>query len=767
MATTPSSRDLENRPAWIVRVGDYFKAFLNALWQARISAFLVIGVYIVFWELNQGSDLLLALPEKGFWSHVRAIWSFIDISLLASTAWFIPRQALNLGNLEERRNDPWSIETKVNIFLPRFLGVMIFLLFTGAIFYLFYIIAVEQSQPDCIKTILPRPALLLFVTLLSALIVYLTQKIYSDKSVNKLSWIIIFSIMLIIGGLWVYFWFTPFLQTKLLLLAIIGLLSTFIYCFVVTIRTLSLNITWLPNLISENLEKWIRWLALFYGIVFFIAYNFVPDPTRIYPISVVATGMITYGAIATWILNKYQKYYGLTFTIIGLIVLNIFWNLRNVDLHDVVTQPVEQNTGRQMELEEHFKNWVAERETEIMASDSFPIFLVVGQGGGSRAAFWTNTVLCGLHDTTGGQFSQHLYAISTASGSSFGAGAYLTFLKEKLRLQDHLPIRKKIKPKRKKWEICANRLPFERNYLSANLAYFMGRDLWAGTFLPVFKHNREKKLEDDRNKYVGLALENMIEKPNGENIVNWFERPFLDLWGDGLKYQIPIFFPNTARVEDGKRGLVSPVIVDTTFFTDPLDIVGHLEASKESMSLSTAINLSTRFPFLNAGGKIEGLGHFVDGGYYDNLGSTSIMEVCRVLHDIQETYPDSSIYQKLRFHLVRIFNHDLRPPCNLKFNNISQMTVPIVTILQSRSAHTEYMKEFTATMLDHRLHDFVLDHTIEIEGGHFRGKVVFPLARFLSGRAAEGIEENFEQLKEGKAKKSEPNGFQEILRLLQ
>ena len=50
----------------------------------------------------------------------------------------------------------------------------------------------------------------------------------------------------------------------------------------------------------------------------------------------------------------------------------------------------------------------------------FPIVLVAGEGGGSRAGFWFSQNMIDLDDATNGKFREHVFSISTVSGSTVG-----------------------------------------------------------------------------------------------------------------------------------------------------------------------------------------------------------------------------------------------------------------------------------------------------------------------------------------------------------
>ena len=131
--------------------------------------------------------------------------------------------------------------------------------------------------------------------------------------------------------------------------------------------------------------------------------------------------------------------------------------------------------------------------------------------------------------------------------------------------------------------------------------------------------------------------------PRGK--INRFEQPFLDLYRGDALYELPLLFLNGTTVEDGKRAIASPV---RARHVDAFDLFNDRLVTR-GLRLSTAVHNSARFPFVSPPGFIEQLsqrglsdrdagkplselerlawGRVVDGGYFENSGAATALEI--------------------------------------------------------------------------------------------------------------------------------------------
>jgi hypothetical protein len=107
------------------------------------------------------------------------------------------------------------------------------------------------------------------------------------------------------------------------------------------------------------------------------------------------------------------------------------------------------------------------------------------------------------------------------------------------------------------------------------------------------------------------------------------------LWGAGGvgRSPLPALLLNATRVETGTRLVVSPIMVDATSFAEAGDALSAVTAGRgQDLPLVTAAHLSARFPYISPAGRFRG-GHVVDGGYFENSGAATALDVLAGLGD--------------------------------------------------------------------------------------------------------------------------------------
>lgn len=118
---------------------------------------------------------------------------------------------------------------------------------------------------------------------------------------------------------------------------------------------------------------------------------------------------------------------------------------------------------------------------------------------------------------------------------------------------------------------------------------------------------------------------------------NRFAEPLNNLWKGDNNCQVPVLFLNGTLVETGQRIIGNPIKINpdpttTPDFADSLDIYRYIKSGKD-MRLSTAIHNSARFTYVSPAGTLEGDLHVVDGGYFDNSGAITAMELVYAVRD--------------------------------------------------------------------------------------------------------------------------------------
>lgn len=275
-----------------------------------------------------------------------------------------------------------------------------------------------------------------------------------------------------------------------------------------------------------------------------------------------------------------------------------------------------------------------------------PVFIVVTEGGGIRAAYWTAAVLSALSDTIPG-FTSHLFAVSGVSGGSVGAATYRALLAENpsggLRAR------------------ASEALAYDA--LAPAISAFTQQD-FVQRFLPFRFPDRARALEEGWERGWRNAVK-----------TSRFEESFLATTSKGSDH-LPSLFLNSTIVESGGRAITSNVQIDHRFARaiDSLDAIGA------DVRMSTAAHNSARFPYVSPVGTMMN-SHIADGGYFENSGAGTAAELLELVRQHDE-------YKKgnIRAHVIVIAtkqNEQTSRP-NTFANEIG---APVLALFNTRSAH--------------------------------------------------------------------------------
>src|SRR4030095_522005 len=110
-----------------------------------------------------------------------------------------------------------------------------------------------------------------------------------------------------------------------------------------------------------------------------------------------------------------------------------------------------------------------------------------------------------------------------------------------------------------------------------------------------------------------------------------------------------------------------------------------------AVSVATAVHNTSRFPYISAAGRLrasngENLGHLVDGGYFENTGADTLIDLLRYLK--QSASPLS-----IRFIVVVLLNsppeQHLTDPARIPWHDtasLGEVFSPLRALLQTRTA---------------------------------------------------------------------------------
>jgi hypothetical protein len=418
----------------------------------------------------------------------------------------------------------------------------------------------------------------------------------------------------------------------------------------------------------------------------------------LFPVSVAtALGMpaILLMAVASWILfgSMVITYWplanGFTSLTLPLILAALLMSWLN-DNHTIRSTTQQVAAAPREKPEAHFRNWLNPRLERAPPDRPYHVFVVASAGGGIRAAYWTATVLGRIGDRGDGRWPDHLYAMSGVSGGSVGSALHAA------QIADLVAAPATAAGGAPAGLEKAARGSLDNDILSPVIAYLLFPDLMQ-RFLPV------PLSFADRARAIELAMEAAAADRRGAN-GDRFARRFVELWPANAPYRVPVLLLNTTVVETGQRAIVSNLEIDKSF-SDTLDPLGG-DASASNMPLSTAAHLSARFSYVSPAGTIrkkDGTlwGHIVDGGYFENSGAASAVELMERMRAVADSLEDDWSKQhkphKVALNLILIRNDpdapsvcsvpagDLPPPKH-PYSNLNDLLSPVRALLSTRQA---------------------------------------------------------------------------------
>jgi hypothetical protein len=611
-----------------IEVWDEFKS-------CRLSLIALIGAYFFFIYVGQGTEVLRAVAEGtagGQWYWPRVFGFFAALILWAICNWYTARALFYFDFPGVRRRLPstasWDnvIDTFQTV-LPRLLGVAPFLLIG------FAFLAAARSY---------------------------------DPSAPTMFWLHFFA-------------------------AFCAVLATALYGLFVLRRRL---VGKMPTRELQSFRELDRGrlfeVSVIGGVIFLVSLLlFLTFTLRPVAAQNLGPGTIVFFALSSWVtigsvlvfLGSRWQFPTIGFAIL-LALLFSYWN----DNHFVRILPAQE--VNRSDVISSFRNWYALAEKNDGTGKLHPLFVVVSEGGGIRAAYWTATVLGGIQDANP-NFASHLFAISAVSGGSLGAGVFEALLAE---------------PNPGSFKNKAHDI-LGQDFLSPALASTFYPDLLQ-RFLPFPIPYFDR----------GRALELGWEKAWRDTMRSHrFADSFVDLWKPGSREWMPALFLNGTSVEKGNRIITSNLRL-TNVFLDAEDAANKLQRRKLGATqaachipLSTAIQMSYRLPPLSPAGRLPDGSQIVDGSFFEDSAATTALEIVTRIKDI-------CAYERIANVDVKVImisndpreasmsiapaNPGLEPPgpkrtkpMTTSSQFLSEITAPLYTLLNTRDARGVYAQK--------------------------------------------------------------------------
>jgi hypothetical protein len=335
-----------------------------------------------------------------------------------------------------------------------------------------------------------------------------------------------------------------------------------------------------------------------------------------------------------------------------------------------------------------FKEWLSSREDrEYYKSlrQPYPVFLVTAAGGGLYAAHHAATVLARLQDRCP-SFAQHVFAVSAVSGGSLGAA---TFVSLASRFAENGP------PRDCTFGPLTDKGDFERRTHKFLEGDFLAPVVAAGLFpdllqrlipYPIGRFDRARALEASFElAWARAAPELTSDNPFAALYFEHFqnaERP-----AGHVKRPKTALILNTTDVEHGYRAAVAPFrlspvesSLNPSFsgLTEFHELIGKNNHFEHDVRLSTAVGLSSRFPWLLPAGlgrrALDGSRfRLLDGALFENSGIETANDLIAELGDQGE----------VKIHLIYIAGASLSS--ERSWQGMGETLSPIRALLGTRA----------------------------------------------------------------------------------
>lgn len=328
----------------------------------------------------------------------------------------------------------------------------------------------------------------------------------------------------------------------------------------------------------------------------------------------------------------------------------LFWGLYlfiTINRHEIYMTKVSEeeyksDTSRPG-IDVYFDKWY--RTHYAQNSDSNTVYIIAGQGGGSRGGAWLLLNLKMLDSIADINIDKNIFALSCVSGST--DGFMYELVSKRLGRRMTCEGIKKI---------------YNTNFFSSS---FYG--LMFGDFTEAL--HSKNKIVLDRNYYFQQSeikhfndsilyrfknMDSICDKAD-----SLFSSDYLSFY-DTACFS-PLFFINTINLHSGKRATFSPVQLDDFSLADDAyrqvkKSIGKRENSYYNLPLITAVNQSQAVPILNSSNYVKDSARFADGGMFENSGCNTLYEVYQKLCEIRNNDTNHTRYGKFKIKVIYLEN---------------------------------------------------------------------------------------------------------------
>ncbi len=335
-------------------------------------------------------------------------------------------------------------------------------------------------------------------------------------------------------------------------------------------------------------------------------------------------------------------------------------------------------------LAKHFISWYAHLNAQPDVyrepDKSLPVIFITAEGGALRTGGFTTMLLARMADSFHeAGFNRYIYGYSSVSGGSIGCNIYYALT----RLSAANPDLKST------MSSLAEKF-YSKDYLAPAVGKFFFGEI-INYYLPfhVRLFDRAIALEGGWEDGFGALT------PAQPGAVNYLAAPYFITAPDTGIY--PALFTNTVEAETGRQCIWSNVNISALPKGRLRDLFGRY---RFNLPFSAATNLSSRFPLISPAAAFypakkdarasRGISHYVDGGYYENKGSETMLQVLQALkRDIPDT-----IMSRIHPYVIQInfgTDEDSSTTPIRKFNDITEI---VGAIAHTRGARGELEQDY-------------------------------------------------------------------------
>lgn len=459
--------------------------------------------------------------------------------------------------------------------------------------------------------------------------------------------------------------------------------------------------------------KWgILSISFLVFILSFILIMIVPIkfPMWLTPIGVIILAFISWSAVG--IIIKIFDKITLFPIMVMIIVMSLIFSRWNYNC--IIPAASNEISAKDVSVQDYFKKWMDKR-IDTTLKEKYPVFIVTAEGGASRASCWSGNVLSELQ-TRNPEFASHIFALTSVSGGSLGTSTFamLNYSQNKGKEKfGSLSFRE------------VNNEILVKDFLSPILAGMLFPDLFQ-QFLPF-------RIQAFSRAHF---LERSWEKAWGEYTNAKLNDGYREFAMDVDKYERPLLVLNTTHVESGRRGVIGGVKFDASVCD--VDDILHMNDLNPDFKLSNAASSSAAFPYLSPSARIcysdSTYGHLVDGGYFENSGVYTAIDIYNQITDI-EGYEDKF---EVFFIVIRSFKDTYYFKPNMKLNNLTDPVNAIFNTRGTRSTHSYTL-----------LKNFIVDQGRDAEKAIFKFQLEtstkeIPVNWYMSETALAKITKEFE-----------------------